>query len=148
MIDIEKEATNYIRVQTTYYKKSQKPMFSGEVEETLIPWKFSTIQQDFPKGWKNLVAKIPKYTSFCYIPEHLNYKRDVNGWYNRYEPLPHKPFAGSFLQIRQFLEDIFGDQVELRLVYLTVLYRPPYQRLPTLSLISRENNPGKSTCPK
>ena len=74
-MDIEKEATNYIRVQTTYYKKSQKPMFSGDMEETLIPWKFSTIQQDFPRDWKSLVAKIPKYTSFCSIPEHLNYKR-------------------------------------------------------------------------
>src|SRR5690606_13207449 len=125
MIDIEKEATNYIRVQTTYYKKSQKPMFSGDMEETLIPWKFSTIQQDFPRDWKSLVAKIPKYTSFCSIPEHLNYQRDVNGWYNLYEPLPHNASPGSFLLIRQFLAHIFGDQLELGLDYLTILYKHP-----------------------
>jgi len=145
MIDIEKEATNYLRVQTTYYKKSQPPMSSGDLEATLNPWKFSTIQQDFPKDWKSLVAKIPKYTSFCSIPEHLNYKRDVNGWYNRYEPLPHKSSPGSFLHIRQFLEHIFRDQLELGLDYLTILYKHPYQSLPILCLISRENNTGKST---
>src|SRR5690606_28156885 len=44
--------------------------------------------------------KNSKYTSFCSISEHLNYRSDVNGWYNRYGPLSNRSSPGSFLHTK------------------------------------------------
>ena len=40
---------------------------------------------------------------------------------------------------------IFGDQYELGLDYLQILYTMPQQKLPILLLVSEERNTGKST---
>jgi hypothetical protein len=45
----------------------------------------------------------------------------------------------------EFLHHIFGDQYELGLDYIQLLYQRPQQILPILCLVSAENNTGKST---
>ena len=57
----------------------------------------------------------------------------------------HEPEAGECDNILNFLKHIFGDQVEIGLDYIQLLYQRPTQVLPILCLVSRENKTGKST---
>ena len=47
--------------------------------------------------------------------------------------------------IRSLVEHIFGEQYELGMDYLQLLYLQPIQKLPILLLVSEERNTGKST---
>ena len=58
------------------------------------------------------------------------------------------PFDGwhcPFRCIRSLVEHIFGEQYELGMDYLQLLYLYPVQKLPILLLVSEERNTGKST---
>ena len=75
----------------------------------------------------------------------MDYQREHGNFRNLYEPLAHIPASGSWPNIRMFLTHIFGEQIELGLDYLQLLYLRPRQRLPILLLVSRERNTGKTT---
>jgi len=61
----------YIRVGTTYYKKVNIPLISGDKLEKLIYWNSECIRQDLGK---DVLASIPKYDGFCHMPSHTNYQ--------------------------------------------------------------------------
>ena len=132
----------YLRVGTTIYKRGQQPLSSGRSIETLLAWNAETLRQDFGKDY---LARIPKYDGFCTVPDHTNYRREIHGFLNRYEPIPFQPAEGDFPHIRGFLSHIFGEQVEMGYDYLQLLYLRPLQRLPVLLLVSSERNTGKTT---
>ena len=138
----EEPSTAYLRVGTTIYKRVQQPLSSGRSIETLLAWNVETLRQDFGKDY---LARIPKYDGFCTVPDHTNYRREIHGFLNRYEPLPFQPAEGDFPHIRGFLSHIFGEQVEMGYDYLQLLYLRPLQRLPVLLLVSSERNMGKTT---
>jgi phage/plasmid-associated DNA primase len=52
---------------------------------------------------------------------------------------------GSVLIILDFVKHIFGDQYELGLDYLQLIYTQPTQRLPVLCLVSEQRETGKTT---
>lgn len=132
----------YLRVGTTIYKRVQQPLSSGRSIEILLAWNVETLRQDFGKDY---LARIPKYDGFCTVPDHTNYRREIHGFLNRYEPIPFQPAEGDFPHIRDFLSHIFGEQVEMGYDYLQQLYLRPLQRLPVLLLVSSERNTGKTT---
>ena len=132
----------YLRVGTTIYKRVQQPLSSGRSIEILLAWNVETLRQDFGKDY---LARIPKYDGFCTVPDHTNYRREIHGFLNRYEPIPFQPAEGDFPHIRGFLSHIFGEQVEMGYDYLQLLYLRPLQRLPVLLLVSSERNTGKTT---
>lgn len=136
------DSEEYIRVATSYLKRCSVPMSSGEFRELYLPWNIETIRQDHSKDF---VAKIRKYDGYCFFPAHVDYKRVHGNFLNMYEPLADSPLPGEFPNIRAFLGHIFGEQIELGLDYLQLLYRQPRQRLPILLLVSRERNTGKTT---
>lgn len=138
----EKEQIPYLRVGTTILKRVRLPLSDERSIETLIPWNIETLRQDFGKDY---IAKIPKYDGFCTVPSHTNYRREIHGFLNRYEPITTAPVEGEFPHVREFLAHIFGEQVELGLDYLQLLYVRPLQRLPILLLVSQERNTGKTT---
>ena len=132
----------FIRVGTTLYKIVQRPLISSDYIEEKILWSYETLRQDYGK---NNLPEIEKYDGFCIIPDHVNY-RQVHGTYlNQYEPISHVPCQGEFPHIRSFLEHIFGEQIELGLDYLQIIYTRPTQMLPILLLVSNERNTGKTT---
>jgi hypothetical protein len=132
----------YIRIGTSLYKIVQRPLISGDYIEEKILWSYETLRQDYGK---NNLPEIEKYNGFCIIPDHVHY-RQVHGTYlNQYEPVNHIPCPGEFPHIRLFLEHIFGEQIELGLDYLQILYTRPTQMLPILLLVSNERNTGKTT---
>ncbi|WP_057936272.1 primase-helicase family protein [Algoriphagus resistens] len=134
----------YIRVGTSLFKRVKKPMMSGKDEEMMISWNLDTIKQDYP-NWRDVVKNMERYNGFCTIPEHLEYQRNYQGFYNLYEPISLSPLPGDCPNILSFVKHIFGDQYEIGLDYLQLLFTKPSQRLPVLCLVSSEGNTGKTT---
>ncbi|WP_159018055.1 primase-helicase family protein [Algibacter sp. L3A6] len=132
----------YIRIGTDYYKKGEVPLHSGDTIKTLLKWRKSEIITDEGKDY---LDKIKKYDGFCLIPSHNKYEQIINNFYNKYEPLDHNMLKGSFPSIINFLKHIFGEQYELGLDYLTILWNFPTQILPILCLVSDERKTGKTT---
>ena len=136
------EDERYIRVGTTLYKIVRKPLQSGDFYEIRISWNYDTLKQDHNKEF---ITQIKKYDGFCCLPDHVNYKRTIGTFLNEYEPIDVTPSQGVFPSITTFLHHIFGEQYEMGLDYLQLLYTRPLQRLPILLLVSKERNTGKTT---
>lgn len=140
--------TPYLRVGTTYYKTIEKPLISGDKISILVRWNRETIISDHGKTY---VSKVPKYDGFCCIPEHLEYRQIVQGFYNIYNEIPFLPSSGKENLINSipfsmnFVEHIFGEQLEMGLDYLKILLQFPTQILPILCLVSKERVTGKTT---
>ena len=138
--DICKE--EFIRVGTTLYKLVNQPRLNGGYVKKRIVWNNETLRQDYGK---HFLATVPKYDGFCTVPDHVNYRPVVDKFLNLYEPINYKPMEGDFPSIRSLVEHIFGEQYELGMDYLQLLYLHPIQKLPILLLVSEERNTGKST---
>jgi hypothetical protein len=132
----------YIRVGTTYYKKITKPGPDGSTTQILKRWTKDTFKDDFGKG---KLKEIPIYDDFTYEPEHVNFQQKVHDCYNRYHKISTLPSPGEWPNTRLFLEHIFGDQYEVGLDYIQILFKKPLQKLPVLCLVSNERNTGKTT---
>lgn len=133
---------SYIRVQTNYYKKCLQPTIHGEYKEIWMPWSAEMLKQDLPKSY---LKKILKFDGFSCVPSHLNYQETVGNFYNLYQPLEWKAEPGNCDKILEFLLHIFGEQYEMGLDYLHLLYVSPTQKLPVLCLVSKERKTGKTT---
>ncbi|UMQ44129.1 DUF5906 domain-containing protein [Chryseobacterium sp. Y16C] len=145
------EKIPYLRVGTTYYKTIEKPLISGDKISILVRWNRETIISDHGKIY---VSKVSKYDGFCCIPSHLNYKQIIDRFYNMYNEIPYQPINESIspesLENKipfslKFMEHIFGQQLELGLDYIKILFELPTQMLPILCLVSKERSTGKST---
>src|SRR3954470_23762212 len=97
----------YLRIGTVYYRKIRKPLASGDVTEMLLPWSIECIKQDHGKGF---LATVPRYKGFCLVPNHLNYRRDIDNFYNQYHPFLHEPNPGYPKQTLLFLNHVFAEQ--------------------------------------
>jgi len=132
----------FIRVGTTLYKLVNQPRLDGGYVKKRIVWNNETLRQDYGK---HFLATVPKYDGFCTVPEHVCYQPVVGKFLNLYEPISHKPKEGDFPHIQTLVRHIFGEQYELGMDYLQLLYLQPIQKLPILLLVSEERNTGKST---
>lgn len=132
----------YVRIGTTYFKKVKKPLASADVVEILILWNKETISSDHGKDY---LAQIDCYDGFCSIPSHLQYKAVVGSFYNQYHELDYEPRNGSCENILTYIKHVFGEQYELGLDYIKILYEYPLQALPILCLVSSERGTGKTT---
>lgn len=132
----------FIRVGTTLYKVVDQPTINGGKVRKRIPWNMETLRQDYGKEF---IKYVHKYDGFCTVPEHVNHRTVIDGFLNLYEPISHKPMKGDFPNIKKLLFHIFGEQYELGMDYLQLLYLRPVQKLPILLLVSEERNTGKTT---
>lgn len=134
----------YVRVGDDYFTKSYSISAEGVKTDFLRGMKRQSIIDDH--GAKYL-KRIPRYPGFCNIPMHQNYQRVIDGLYNRYEPLPFQPSndPGEWIWTERLLRHVFGDQYELGLDYIKLIYEKPTQILPILCLVSKENSTGKTT---
>ena len=132
----------FIRVGTTLYKIVEQPRLNGGYVKKRIPWNNETLRQDYGKDY---IGSVPKYDGFCTVPEHIGYRPVVGKFLNLYEPIDHQPKEGDFSHIQSLVRHIFGEQYELGMDYLQLLYLQPVQKLPILLLVSEERNTGKST---
>ncbi|KUJ60626.1 hypothetical protein AR687_16485 [Flavobacteriaceae bacterium CRH] len=141
----------YIRVGTSYFKIIDKPLISGDKVKVMVRWNRETIISDHGKSFLNDISKLD---GFCCIPNHFGYQQIVDDFYNTYHELPNQPIAKDFsihelekliTNSLQFIQHIFGDQRELGLDYIKLLYEKPTQALPILCLVSKERSTGKSS---
>lgn len=132
----------FVRVGTTLYKIVNQPRLNGGYVKKRIVWNNETLRQDYGKDY---LANVPKYDGFCTVPDHVNYRQVIDNFLNLYEPIGHQPREGDFSHIQALLHHIFGEQYELGVDYLQLLYLHPIQKLPILLLVSEERNTGKST---
>ncbi|OBX26157.1 hypothetical protein LX77_02031 [Gelidibacter algens] len=132
----------YIRVGTSYYKLVQVPTIAGQFNEIIVLWTLETIRNDHGRSF---IGSIKRFDGFTCLPSHVDFKRDCHGFYNTYAPLPHKLKEGDFPSTSQLLEHIFGEQLNLGMDYLQLLYLKPIQILPILCLVSKERSTGKTT---
>ena len=138
----ENEVSPFIRVGTTYYKIARQPQPDGGYITKRLKWEVQTIRLDYGKEY---LKEIPRYNGFCTVPIHKGYSREVGNFYNLYEPISHTPAIGTWEHIDMLVSHIFGEQYELGLDYLQLLYLQPTQKLPILLLVSEERNTGKTT---
>jgi hypothetical protein len=156
------EAKNYFRVGDQYHAFVEIPNKYGDNERSFHRRMKGTINDDHGK---KIFDHIPKYQAFCNVPDHVNYQPVINGCFNVYSPFEHEPEPGEWKNIEAFIKHIFGtadlkwtdnetkerltiNEYDLGLDYIQLLYQKPFQTLPILCLVSRENEPGKSTFAK
>ena len=133
---------DYIRVGTDYFKIISKTDRYGIKREELKKWNKQELVQD--EG-RNAVYEVSKYDDFTLIPNNESHKKSENGCFNMYKQFAHKPNEGDWKWTKILLKHIFGEQYEIGLKYLQVLYLHPKQALPVLALVSKERQTGKST---
>ncbi|CAM3108961.1 primase-helicase family protein [Flavobacterium frigoris] len=134
----------YLRIGTSYFKKSLYPLSSGDFIEILVVWSAELIRQDHGK---NVLSEIERFDGFICIPENRPefFKKRVQDYYNTYHQISKSPLEGDISNSLGFLSHIFGSQLELGLDYLQLIYSKPTQILPILCLVSKERSTGKST---
>lgn len=132
----------YIRVGVKYYKKIYTPLADGETLLNLKEWTRACIEMDHGRDY---IKSIERFEDWCYVPDHIEFRPSVNGFYNRYFPLRYLPEPGSCEKSLAFMKHIFGEHYELGLDYLYLLYAKPRQILPVLCLVSEQRSTGKTT---
>ncbi|GGK72038.1 primase-helicase family protein [Rufibacter glacialis] len=140
----------YIKVGTNYFRKILIPAATPgkHLGERLDAWKRITIIEDYDRNEaKSILHKMKKYKAFVIRPQHIKYERDIEGCYNLYEPLKYVPSAEPlpFPHTLDFLKHIFGEQYEIGLDYLQLLYTKPLQKLYVFCIVSDLRNTGKTT---
>jgi hypothetical protein len=76
----------------------------------------------------------------------VNYQEVISDCYNSYKPFEHTPSnEPEAPRVLYFLNHIFGEQIEIGLDYIQLLYQQPTEKLPILCLVSREQKTGKTT---
>ncbi len=132
----------YIRVKTDYYKLVEEPSIDGTKKRVMLDWKKDTIKDDHGKEFLN---KIPKYEDFVNYPEHIKYKQEIDGFYNKYNPINHQLKKGHFPTTETFLKQVFQEQYLLAIDYFSIIWQHPIHILPILCLISSARQTGKTT---
>ena len=163
-VKIPGAAKMYFRVGDDYYKFVNIPNQYDQLERTFQSRKKGTIADDHGR---NFGKYIPKYESFCNVPDHFNFQQVKHNCFNVYSPLDFVPDEDKCTEddcptIIEFIAHLFGNKkvsykdpdtnekieystFDLALDYLQLLYQKPTQKLPILCLVSHENNTGKTT---
>jgi hypothetical protein len=161
------DAQKYFRVGDDYYKFVDIPNKYKQLERTFKGRRKGTIVDDHTKDF---IKHIAKYEGFCNVPEHVNYQMVINNCFNVYNQLDFQPLeeecdTEDCQTILNFITHIFGQAsihfthpktkekkeyttYDLALDYMQVLYQRPWEKLPILCLVSKDNNTGKSTLGK
>lgn len=137
----------YIRVGGDYYKIIEKVDRYGGKNRLLKVWKKDEIKEDHTKS---LLKLIYKYDDFTIIPNNKTFIPVENGCFNLYSKFNHeestKDVSMKDIPISiGVIKHIFGEQFELGLKYMKILYEHPKQILPIIALVSQERATGKTT---
>ncbi|MDA3833098.1 MAG: DUF5906 domain-containing protein, partial [Spirochaetales bacterium] len=106
------------------------------------PWRQAEIVQDHGKDF---LKEIPKYDDFYMHPDNINYQQVVSNCLNLYHESPHTPSPGDWTWTQRLLQHVFGEQYELGLRYMQILYLHPDRQTIILALVSRERETGKTS---
>lgn len=139
---------SYIRVNVKYHKVIDKVDRYGIVRRELKLWDKQTITDDFGKDY---LSSVNTYDDFVIVPDNKDYKEVVDNNYNLYSKFQHDTTIYDIKDTDKIkwtlilLQHVFGEQYELGLKYIKVLYDHPEQILPILVLVSEKRQTGKTT---
>ena len=136
------EEVPYIRVGIKYFKKIIKMDRFGINRVELKIWSKDEIKEDHGQA---MVKKTARFDDFTIVPNNFDYKPVVNNCYNLYREFTHKAVPGEWKWTKILLRHIFGEQYNLGIRYLQILYLHPDRLMPILVLVSRERQTGKTT---
>ena len=144
---IRKKELPYLRVGCDFLKVIIKRNRFGIENKILKSWKKEEISDDHGK---ETLKMIWKYDDFTIHPDNLRYTPAVENCYNLYAPFPHIPSQDTITEedipnTIIMMQHVFGEQYELGLKYMKILYELPTQILPVLILVSLERETGKTT---
>ena len=139
---IIKEDIPFVRVGCTYYKCIVKTDRHGIARTEFKVWKKEEIVLD---SGKDFLKGIPHYDDFVMKPNNLAFEPFLNGCLNLYSEFPHIPRPGEWIWTERLLKHVFGDQYELGIRYLQILYLYPDRSTVILALVSTERQTGKTT---
>jgi hypothetical protein len=137
-----KPENRYVRVGVDYFKVIEKIDRYGIKRTELKKWNKDEIRLDHGK---DILKTIPKYDDFTIVPDNMTNDLCQSDFYNLYAPFNHKPEEGEWKWTKVLLSHIFGEQYDIGITYMQVLYMFPKQALPVLVLVSKERSTGKST---
>lgn len=146
--DIMKQEVPYIRVGTKYYKTIKKIDRNEIIRTELKIWDKVIITDDYSRDF---LDKIPVYNDFTMEPNNKKHNQIIGNNYNLYAPFEHETCLkqdyaeDKWLWTNILLKHIFGEQYELGLQYIKVLYDLPTQKLPIFVVVSEERETGKTT---
>lgn len=137
----------YIRVGIDLFKVFNKTNRYGVPQTILKKWDKSTITDDHGK---KLIDHINRFDDFTIIPNNKEFIAVENNCYNLYSKFSHEPYKESVKLTDVpttigLIKHIFGEQWELGLKYMKVIYEHPKQIMPILALVSTERETGKTT---
>lgn len=138
---ISKDLT-YMRVGTNFYHQIIRTDRFGIDRMELARWTKDALLDDYGR-W--IIPHIPRYEGFITEPNNLMFQPVVNGHYNMYNQFSHTPKKGKWVWTERLMRHVFGDQYDLGISYLKVLYEHPKQMLPILVLASVARQTGKTT---
>jgi hypothetical protein len=159
-----KDAENYLRIGDDYYEVYDSMRPDGTTYRRMESRNKGTIVDDHGREF---MQHIPKYKGRCNVPNYLDFQQVLNNEYNMQYPLPceifeHKVSEEDISVSLDFVKHIFGRdtlswnghtigewELGLDYLYLLLFNRKRYnkfhlQRLPILTLLSKENHTGKS----
>ena len=137
----------YIRVGTDYFKVIYKKDRYGFPRPSIKAWKKEAITLDHTSS---ILTHIPRFDDFCIDPNNTRFEQSIDSFFNLYAEFTHKPHptpvtADQIPASLTLMQHIFGEQYEMGLQYMKLLYERPRQALPVLSLLSSERQTGKTT---
>jgi hypothetical protein len=137
----------YIRVGTDYFKRITKSDRFGIHRSELKRWVKQAILDDHAptdrdKKYLNL---IPQYDDFAIHPDNFDYSPTISNCYNLYSKFEHKPSPGTWQWSDILMKHVFGEQYDLGMRYMQMLYLNPDRIGPILVLVSEKRQTGKTT---
>jgi hypothetical protein len=132
----------FVRVGCTYFKIIEKEDRYGIKRRELKVWIKSEIVQDYGK---EILDTIQTYDDFVMIPDNINFLSCKDNCYNLYSKFEHKPKEGTWYWTKVLLEQIFGEQYELGIRYMQILYQYPERASVILAVVSQSRQTGKTT---
>lgn len=101
-----------------------------------------------------IVTEDRVFKGFKYEPDYLNYQRNIEGYYNTFEPFKFQPVKGQWPTIKQHLQHLFGgvrkyegdyENQYLEIIeWLRVSLHHPKHPLWAIVLTSKDHGVGKN----
>jgi len=140
----------FVRVGSDYFLVKKYTGSDGRVKsDKLIPFLKGEIKEDYGN---DVIQFLEKYDEFCIEPDNINYRGVFSGNYNNYRQVYHtaKEFdiENDMEKIHwsmTMMKHIFGEQLEMGLDYMKLIWEKPKQILPILVLASELRQTGKTT---
>ncbi len=133
--DLDNIRKQHLRIADEYYILEPDGLRARKKTELI---------QDIGEG---MIRSIKSLSGFCVEPDNQKFHLIVNGKYNLYNEMKHKPTESPepFPLIEGLLRHIFTERYELILEYIQVMYLRPKQRLPMIVIASKERDTAKTT---